>query len=200
MDFMYHESSTFIAAHEQSSSIIAPMMQMSGYDYVEQNTQVFFDADYQVDGLTPEEVEPSNSTEYFEVFLRDICAALGASGSGADAVWKQGDARCHLNSILVPPSKGKLVMFDEGVKYIPESLGRDCFTLIVGNNISGRLAVVKISVEMVDLVATNYNLTNGASIFVAFADLPGQAVGEAAGSTITLDSNAAGHGWYFKIK
>lgn len=38
-----------------------------------------------------------------------------------------------------------------------------------------------------------YNL---ASVSVTFADLPGSAVGQTVGSTITLDTNAAGHGWY----
>src|SRR3989338_5770091 len=40
---------------------------------------------------------------------------------------------------------------------------------------------------------TGYNL---ASVSVNFADLPGGAVGQAVGNTITLDTNAAGHNWF----
>ena len=45
----------------------------------------------------------------------------------------------------------------------------------------------------------NYSIQNTLSSFqpeIVFADLPGNAVGQTIGNTITLDINAAGHGWF----
>lgn len=118
-------------------------------------------------------------------------------------------------SILKNPDHGKLIGTGNEINYYPfeDYVGKDSVEFLV--EIGGfRIKVIySIRVGMTECPKSYWQISNmkptavgnrldlsGYTLvgtMIQFADLQGHSLGETKGNVITLDLNAAGHGWYF---
>jgi hypothetical protein len=82
--------------------------------------------------------------------------------------------------------------------HVVESMGNDANEIFCGPSRYKRLSVPSNSDPLAaqDPVQLTSFLTGAVNANLAFSDLPGTAVGQTTANTITLDLDAAGHGWF----